>query len=110
MHLPCIKFITFTLSYITFLVLIIATSLRLDDENSLNAQFSKLYPDRMVNYTNYINNNAVGIRFVPSDFYLRNDTPVSLDLVVCIWLFGINIYKTHVILILDYLEFLSIVK
>ena len=56
MHLPCIKFISFTISYIIFLVLIIATSLRLDYDFSTFIQFSKVYPDRVLNYTNYIKN------------------------------------------------------
>ena len=90
MHLPCIKFITFTISYIIFLVLIIATSLRLDYDFSTFIQFSKVYPDRVLNYTNYIKNEAISIRFIPTDFYLRSDSPVTLDLVVCIWLFGMN--------------------
>lgn len=90
MHLPCIKFISFTISYIIFLVLIIATSLRLDYDFSTFIQFSKVYPDRVLNYTDYIKNEAISIRFIPTDFYLRSDSPVTLDLVVCIWLFGMN--------------------
>jgi len=88
MHLPCIKFITFTLSYITFLVLLIVVSLRFEYDYSAYVQFSKAYQDRVLNYTNYINNEDIAIRFVPTDFYIRIDMPSPLDLVVCVWLLG----------------------
>ena len=89
MRLPCIKFITFTLSYTLFIVMMVIVSLRLQQDYSTYEKFSHSYPNFFENYTNYFENKNLSIRFGASDFFIRNTIPNSLDLVVCIWLFGI---------------------
>lgn len=89
MSLPCIKFVSFTVSYIVFACMVVLSSLRFGENYSNLEQFSRTYPERFENYTNYFENPHLKYRFVVKDFFIRPNEPNILDLLICIWLLGI---------------------
>lgn len=88
MCLPCIKFITFSMSYLGFMVLLIISSLRFIQLDLTDGLFSDLYPAFKHNYENYINNHNLTYKFPIADFYIRNTKPNSIDIAICVWLLG----------------------
>ncbi len=51
-------------------------------------KFSVAYPEYFENYTQYNENEHLEIKFKPKDFFIRNHKPYTLDIVICIWIFG----------------------
>ncbi len=93
MSLPCIKFFTYTVSYIFFIVMVLVSSL---DKFASPAQedilkFSTGYPNLFQNYTDYVNNPNISQKFYPKDFYLRHHGPDYLDIAICVYLLGTDI-------------------
>lgn len=87
MCLPCIKFISFTVSYFTFIGLIIASTVlfRVEESEKFSDAFHVFYE----NYTKYHENHELKYRFETNNFYLRNNKPNFLDICICVWLLGI---------------------
>ena len=89
MSLPCIKFISHFASYLTFIVLIIATNLGFSYEESelKKNKFSQKYELFKQNYSSYIHNDKLDPpKF--KDFCIRPDHPSGLDVVITIWIIG----------------------
>lgn len=89
MGLPCVKFVTFTTSYIAFVVLLVLSSLRVEQRDLDEGRFSELYNESYEKYLIYHENENLTYKFFPKDFYIRSTTPSSIDIVVCIWLLGL---------------------
>ena len=88
MCLPFIKFLTFTISYMGFVCMIIASSLQFESDQKHRERFSHVYPDFHENFTAYVENEELHYRFEAPDFYIRKNQPDYLDIAICIWLFG----------------------
>lgn len=88
MSLPCIKFITFTTSYLAFIGMLIASSILFEEEEKNREKFSISYPQYFENYTQYFKNNNLTYRFETSDFYIRKNDVNNLDIAICVWLIG----------------------
>jgi hypothetical protein len=85
---PCVKFISHTITYIVFILLIIISSLQFAQDEKQARKFSNLYPALMPNFTDYVNNVYLKYRFNENDFYLRSSFPSNIDFVISIWIFG----------------------
>lgn len=92
MCLPCIKFITFTFSYLGFIVLLVLSSLRIVNNDLGEGSFKQMYNDSYEKYLVYYEKNLT-YKFPTKDFYIRTTQPNSIDLAICIWLLGkISLY------------------
>ncbi|CAF0714386.1 unnamed protein product [Brachionus calyciflorus] len=88
MSLPCIKFLTFTISYILFISMLIYNGIQFDNEEKSRLKFSQTYPEQFENFTQYFEAD-LKIKFEARDFYIRKSQPNNLDLAICIWLLGL---------------------
>src|SRR5689334_331159 len=90
MSLPCIRFVSFTLSYLTFIILITASSLQFAaNEKYTKSRLSQSFPDQFQNYyVNYSQRTDLAIKFPTNDFYIRHSTPLRLDIAICIFILG----------------------
>ena len=88
MKQPCIKFITFILTYLFFLGILLATSLYTTGEKIERVKFSEGYSSYLANFTHYTGNEHLKYRFIAEDFYIRVNKPFTIDLIACIWFFG----------------------
>lgn len=89
MCLPSIKFITFTISYIVFIIMLVASSLQFAEEEKQREKFSTFYPEYLNNFTLYFKNENLKYKFETEDFYIRNNVFRNIDLAICVWLIGI---------------------
>lgn len=87
MDLPCIKFITFTASYITLMVLLVLSSLRVENKDLDEGSFKDLYNHTYESYQIYIKRNLT-YKFQTENFFIRNTRPNNIDLTICVWLLG----------------------
>ena len=90
MSLPCIKFFTYTISYLLFILIIIVSSLE-DIQTTPQADailFSDTYSSVFKNYKDYVDNPGIKVRFEVADFYIRDHSPNYLDIAICIYLTG----------------------
>ena len=89
MSLPFIKFISYTISYIVFIGILVASSNQFEIDESNRVKLSILHKKYFVNYTSYTKDKKLTYRFQASDMYLRSDTPTEIDIIICAWLIGI---------------------
>lgn len=89
MALPFIKFFSFTVSYLTFIGMLVSSSIQFEQDESTRVKLSVQYNKYFSNYTSYIKNKQLTYRFPASDMYLRTDTANQIDTVICIWIIGI---------------------
>jgi hypothetical protein len=90
MSLPIIKFISNVASYITFIGLIIGSSIEFVYVETTKIKFSTVFPGYYHNYTEYIESNLT-FKFDTPDFYIRSNKPSNLDILICIWVVGLII-------------------
>ncbi len=93
MSLPYIKFITNILSYLLFIVLIVISSLKDPNNEMKRDKFSVVYHDRVEIFENYVENHDLTYRFEVHDFFIRNEEPFVVDVIICVWLLGILFLK-----------------
>lgn len=91
MCLPCIKFITFTISYITFIVLLVLSSLRIVQRDLDEGLFSHHYNESYEKYQIYMK-KELKYKFPTNDFHIRTTQPNNVDLAICVWLLGSKIH------------------
>ena len=88
MKQPCIKFVTFLLTYLVFVGILLASSLNTYGEKIKRAKFSTEYPFYLENFTHYATSEQLKYRFIAEDFYIRVNKPFTIDIIACIWFFG----------------------
>lgn len=88
MYQPFVKFITFALSYVVLVLLVLYSSLQFPSDELNHEQFSVYYPEHYYNYTVYVNNEKLTYRFEVDDFFIRKSRPSISDIIICIWLAG----------------------
>ena len=88
MCLPYIKFITYTISYLLFILLVVISSLIAPNDEKHRDKFSVFYPEYAEIYHKYVENEHLTYKFPTNDFFIRNYKPSVLDVVICVWLFG----------------------
>ncbi|RMZ93519.1 short transient receptor potential channel 3-like [Brachionus plicatilis] len=88
MSLPCVKFISHFASYLSFIGMLIASSLRFAKEEKQLERFSHKYSNYFSNYTEYVENIDYVHQVDFSDFYIRSYKPSDLDLLITIWVIG----------------------
>ncbi len=89
MSLPFIKFYYYTISYLTFICLILTSSFQniqnIIAEEKLSIDFAENYQD----FYEYVNNKNLTYKFPVYDLFLRkNDLPNLVDILICIMLVG----------------------
>ena len=89
MALPFVKFFSFTVSYLMFIGILIASSLQYENDVKFLSKLSTLYPSYFLNYTSYYKNKKLTYRFPASDMYIRDDKPSIIDYTICVWIIGI---------------------
>ena len=92
MSLPFIKFFYYTVSYLTFIGLILTSNFQnienIVSEEKLSINYIEYYDD----FYSYVNNKNLTYRFQVNDFYIRkNDVPNKVDILICMMLLG-NIF------------------
>ena len=88
MSLPSIKFASFTVSYLAFIAMLVASNLQYKQDQKNRINFSQAYATRVNNYTAYVSNPTLKYRFKPDNFFIRKDMPMELDIAICIWVVG----------------------
>ena len=88
MSLPCIKFISYMTSYMTFVGLIIGSTFANQNVDTHAMLFSTVYAEYAENFTAYAENHKLAYRFEEHDFYLRPHMPSVFDYLICIFLLG----------------------
>ena len=87
---PFIKFAGYCMSYITFIVLILASSFEfklnvINDDEKFSTNYRSYYSD----YVKYTQRSNLTIKFEVNDFYIRaNHMPSILDIIICSFLIG----------------------
>lgn len=102
MCLPCIKFITFTISYLTFIVLLVLSSLRIVQKDLDEGAFSAMYNQSYQKYLIYMKKNLT-YKFPTNDFYIRTTQPNNVDLAICIWLLGKLLFELEQFSVIEFL-------
>jgi hypothetical protein len=90
MQQPCVKFLSHTVTYLAFIIMIIVSSVQFSEEQKNMMKFSKLVDSKYDNYTNYFIRNDLKYKFEAGDFYIRRDDPSELDIAITIWIIGEN--------------------
>ena len=85
---PCVKFVSHSLSYIVFIIIIVISSTKFADFESSTQKFSSIFPKYTSNMTDYVNRSDLGYRYFNNDFYLRPSAPGYLDVILTIWIVG----------------------
>lgn len=88
MRQPCIKFVSYIISYLVLVGLLVISTLQFSDEEANKQKFSDCFPTFLNNFTNYANNERLTYRFEVSDFYLRMEKPTLLDMIISVWILG----------------------
>lgn len=89
---PCVKFISHTITYMIFIILIIVSSVKFSEEQKESVKFSKLMPENLYNnYTSYVS-LPIDYKFEFVDFWVRNHVPSELDIAITIWIIGLYIF------------------
>lgn len=87
--MPYIKFISFTVSYLAFIVLLIISDLQYASDEDMDEKLSVIFSQYYPYYLRYINNTNLTYRFPATDMYIRRDMPYFIDIIICIWVFGL---------------------
>ena len=105
--LPYIKFLSFSVSYLAFIVILIASDFQYaaveSESEKLSVSFSQYYE----NYVSYAENKNLTYRFPATDMYFRRDMPHYIDIVICIWVFGLNLRETKKLFIYGIKDYMS---
>jgi len=89
MYQPFVKFLSHTISYMIFIVLLIVSSVKFSSEQMSTKKFSDFLPENLFsNYTTYANRDDLEYKFEFSDFYIRMDQPSEMDIAITIWIIG----------------------
>jgi hypothetical protein len=94
MKQPCIKFISHTISYMAFIIMLIISSLQFAAEQQDTIKLSSFLnmshsPIFFNNYTSYVERTDIPEHYKFSDFSIRIDRPSSLDIAITIWIIGL---------------------
>lgn len=95
MCLPFIKFLTCTISYFIFVLLVVISSLMCPEQQKGRLRFSTIFPEYAAifgNYSHLQSNHEYKYIFPTPDFYIREHDYEILDFVICIWLLGMEIF------------------
>lgn len=90
-----VKFISHLVSYLVFIGMIIASSLRLSKAEMQLEKFSCKYSELFKNYTEYINKSELAYQPAFTDFYIRPYMPSDLDIAISVWILGKNQNKIY---------------
>lgn len=96
MYQPCVKFISHTLTYMVFIIMIIVSSVQFSEEQKNTKKFSNHLPNVFYNnYTTYSLNKTLihKLHFRNLDFSLRRDQPSEMDIAITIWIIGWSFRK-----------------
>ena len=88
MNQPCIKFLSHTVSYAVFIIMIIVSSITFSEEQRNREKFSIKFAERFDNYTEYFLQADFKYKFPLIDFYMRMSRPSHLDIAISIWIIG----------------------
>lgn len=91
MYQPCVKFISHTVSYAGFMVMIIVSSFQFSDEQKNLVDFYEFLPPNLtMMYEMYMENSALKYRFDFPEvhFKIRHDKPTVMDVLITIWIAG----------------------
>ena len=87
---PCVKFITFTTSYVILVFIVLYSSLEFPfnvNHNQFSTQYSVFYK----NFTDYVFNDELKYKYDEQDFFIRRNEPSYGDIVLSVWVFGLII-------------------
>lgn len=92
MYQPCVKFMSHTISYAGFMIMIIVSSFQFSDEQKNLIEFYEYLPSNLtLKYENYMKNNDLKYRldFPIYRFKIRHDKPTVMDILITIWIAGL---------------------
>jgi hypothetical protein len=92
MYQPCVKFLSHTITYVVFILMLIISSIQFSSEEKATKRMLEILPDNLTyNYTAYMENQSLKYRFnvVNLDFPVRRDKPSAMDVFISIWIAGI---------------------
>jgi hypothetical protein len=107
MSLPYIKFVTFTISYLFFILLILISSLQLPEKEKQTHKFSEVFHDRLDLFEHYVENHELTYRFEVNDFHIRPHHPFVVDIIICVWLLGIFLREVKLMFQLGMQDYLN---
>jgi hypothetical protein len=94
MNQPCVKFLSHTVSYIIFIIMLITSSIQLSNEQAYLEKFSAFIGDYFQNYTTYQNGSTFSMNmtyhFKLNDFFIRMHKPSELDVTLTIMIIGLT--------------------
>ena len=107
MCLPYIKFFSHTISYITFIIMVLISSLMFPI-NELGCQrFSAQFAHYYENYSAYASNEHYRYRFTLADFTVRQCQLRAIDVAVCVWLLGVYVREAKQCVYLGMKDYIS---
>jgi hypothetical protein len=70
-------------------------------------KFSVIYSQYYETYLSYVENTNLTYRFPATDMYFRRDMPFNIDIIICIWVFGLNLRETKKLFIYGIRDYMS---
>lgn len=91
MYQPCVKFLSHTVSYMAFILMIIISSIQFSEEEKATMRLHELLPNNLsVNYSSYLAFQNIKYKFETrnENFPIRRDRPSLMDILISIWIAG----------------------
>lgn len=91
MYQPCIKFLSHTISYLIFILIIIISSIQFSEEQKNTIKLSEHLTDFFFkNFSAYMSKKDLKykLEFEDIDFSIRRDCPSAIDIFITIFIFG----------------------
>lgn len=92
MTLPCVKFISHFASYIFFILMVVASFLNFADEESPE-NMVEMFPHLSETFHNYSKREDLVIHLDFTNFYIRENKPRYIDIIISVWIIGIHLVK-----------------
>lgn len=89
MSQPCVKFLSHTISYMIFILMLVLSSIKYYQETKCAISFSSLLGKSLyANFTTYFKKDSLKYKFNSEDFILRVDQPDEMGVIMTIWIAG----------------------